>query len=319
MKIFILSFLLIFVSCKKTTDGAAPASDPESAKIAAATTTAISNSFCQVAQPFYWEIGTGTGKIAGASVGTSPPDATTVLSIASASKMIFASYVLEKKSGVLTTSEIKGLNFTSSYSTFTSCVGQATVNLCYSNIVLPAVPANDNKFYYGGGHMQKIAAVDLSIGAIGAAGLATEVATYVGIDLGLSYTIPQPAGGVQLSANGYALFLRKILNQNLRMNSFLGTNAVCTNTTNCPSTALSTPIPSTEAWQYSLGHWIENDPTTGDGTFSSPGLYGFYPWITSDKSRYGILARYNTGINAYWESVQCGRLIRKAYLTGVAQ
>ncbi len=319
--------LILLTACSKnndettlapTPDPTTPATSTESAKITAATTTANSNSICTSIQPFYWEIGSSTGVLGGSTVGGSNPDANTVLQIASASKLIFASYVLEKRNGVLSASETKGLNFTSGYSTFSSCVGQSTVGLCYTNVTAYN-ESNNNKFYYGGGHMQKIAAVDLGIGALSPTTLGTEISSFIGSDVGIAFNIPQPAGGVQLSANGYAQFLRKILNQSLKMSSFLGSNPICTNPTTCSSTAAYTPIPTTESWSYSLGHWIESDPVSGDGSFSSPGLYGFYPWISSDKTRYGIVARYDNGSTAYWDSVLCGRLIRKAYLSGVAQ
>jgi hypothetical protein len=52
----------------------------------------------------------------------------------------------------------------------------------------------------------------------------------------------------------------------------------------------------------------------------SPGAFGFYPWIDSTKTWYGILAHYdNSGEGAYFDSVECGRLIRKAWITGAAQ
>lgn len=62
-----------------------------------------------------------------------------------------------------------------------------------------------------------------------------------------------------------------------------------------------------------------SSPATGSarGAFSSPVLFGFYPWIDAGRRHYGLLAR--TATNGYYESVQCGRLIRKAWLTGVAQ
>ena len=122
-----------------------------------------------------------------------------------------------------------------------------------------------------------------------------------------------------LTPTNYAVFLRKILNQQLKISNFLGTNPVCTNTTSCASSSNYTPIPILEVWNYSLGQWLEADPVKGDGSFSSPGLYGFYPWINADKSRYGILARYDTvSANAAFDSVICGRLIRKAYTLGTA-
>src|SRR5690606_3350202 len=111
----------------------------------------------------------------------------------------------------------------------------------------------------------------------------------------------------------YGIFLQRIISRHLKMRDFLGENAVCTNTNTC-ATSLFTPVPQIESWNYSLGHWVEND-----GTFSSPGLFGFYPWISSSKDLYGILSRHDTDDDAYWNSVKCGRLIRKAYTTGVQQ
>ena len=68
---------------------------------------------------------------------------------------------------------------------------------------------------------------------------------------------------------------------------------------------------------YAAGHWVEDDPVTGDGAFSSPGAFGFYPWIDQSKTYYGVVARMAQ--NGAWPSVQCGRLIRKAWLSGTAQ
>jgi hypothetical protein len=72
---------------------------------------------------------------------------------------------------------------------------------------------------------------------------------------------------------------------------------------------------------------VEDDPSgAGDGAFSSPGFAGFYPWIWIDptdatKAWYGILARTDTSSMAsgFTASINCGRLIRRAWLTGVQQ
>ena len=113
----------------------------------------------------------------------------------------------------------------------------------------------------------------------------------------------------------------------------LGSDPVCTtpNNPNCPSAVFS-PINnsraggpnniSDERWHYSLGHWVEDDPTVGDGAFSSPGKFGFYPWIDASKSWYGVIAR-NDVVNVYSTdpkkqpyvtSVACGRKMRAAWL-----
>lgn len=313
----------LIVSCKSAKNSdPAPATDNSAA---AANTTANTNSNCTLIQPFYWEIGNATGSIVSGTAGGTTPISSTVLQIASASKWIWASYALEKRSGVLTAQDIKALNFTAGYSSFTSCVGYATVGGCYAAVTSYNV-ADDGKFYYSGGNMQWQANSLLSLGSYTTTQLATEVSTYLGSDLALVYNIPQPAGGLTISAASYSLFLRKILNNLLQIKSNLGTNSVCTNPTTCVS-ANYTPIPTTESWHYSLGHWVEDDPTQGDGSFSSPGLYGFYPWINSGKNLYGVVARYdaaNVGNTpatntSYWRSVACGRLIRKAYQTQIAQ
>ena len=108
-----------------------------------------------------------------------------------------------------------------------------------------------------------------------------------------------------------------MLNGQLQIASLLGSNATCTNPATCP-TALNTPIRNDASWHYSIGHWVEDDPVSGDGAFSSAGAFGFYPWINADKNLYGVLARLDAagGGNS---SALCGAAIRKAWVTGVAQ
>ena len=110
--------------------------------------------------------------------------------------------------------------------------------------------------------------------------------------------------------------MRRIFNDQLQIASLLGYQKTCTLPIVC-ATAEYSPI--SEVWNYSAGHWVEDDPATGDGTFSSPGAFGFYPWIDSTKTYYGVLAREDTGIGTAFASVECGRSIRKAFVTGVAQ
>ena len=92
---------------------------------------------------------------------------------------------------------------------------------------------------------------------------------------------------------------------------------MCTNPLTCV-TARSTPIPPNESWHYALGHWVENDPSAGDGAFSSPGALGFYPWVDASRQGYGVLARESTAGSPAMDSVRCGRLIRQAWVTGNA-
>lgn len=252
------------------------------------------------------------------------------LLIASASKWWFGAYVAELHGGVLTNADLKALRMLSGYHSlnYSSCTkidaqkqAAETVEQCYAagnNDYY--TKRHDGDFYYSGGHFQKYAAVDLGLGSDNSKQLGMAIAAAVGTDLGIQYDSPQLAAGGITSPAHYAAFLRKLLNGQLKLSSLLGANPVCTQTrgSSCP-TAISTPIPSGEAWHYSIAHWVEDDPAVGDGAFSSPGAFGFYPWISKDKASYGLLARYDTGLTAYVDSVDCGRLIRAAYQNPAAQ
>ena len=294
-----------------------------SQRIAAATATAQgANNDCAAVAPFYWEIGDGNGAQASGSVSSAGnPTAYTansLMGIASASKWLYSSYVAQRRGGVLGESDIKFLTFRSGYTNFSTCLPGQTVGSCAAFLTndLHSI-ASDGKFLYDGGHMQNHANL-IGLGALDNAGLAAEVRSQIGADIGLDYSQPQPAGGGVSTAKDYARFLRKLLNGNLAMAGLLGSNAVCTNPTTCPSgQVLGTPVPSYESWHYSIGHWVEDDPVVGDGAFSSPGAFGFYPWIDASRSSYGIVARK---VDAGWYgSAQCGRQIRQAWATAIPQ
>ena len=85
------------------------------------------------------------------------------------------------------------------------------------------------------------------------------------------------------------------------------------------------------AAKATIGHWVEDDTRFpyDDTSFSNSGSLGFHAWIDSTKTTwYGIIGRdgSQTGEQLVdddttmgWDSVECGRRIRKAWFTGVAQ
>ncbi len=300
---------------------------------AAATATAQSTAnACTPIQPFYWEVGDQNARLASGSVpangGQPVYTSASVMPIASASKWLYGADVVQRQRGQLSDGDVKFLTFRSGYTRFSRCLPSQTVDACVayaSNNIY--VPAADGKFSYGGGHMEKHASL-IGLGPLDNAGLAAELHAQLGSDITLIYTQPQLAGGVATSADNYALFLRKILSGQLLMKAALGTHAVCTNPATCAQ-ALNAPVPSTESYHYSIGHWVEDDPVNGDGAFSSAGAFGFYPWIDASKNWYGIVARKDdSGVSdpdnpdsagRGYASLQCGRLIRAAWLDGVAR
>lgn len=294
---------------------------------AAAQATAQDNPECTGIRPFYWEVGDRSAALASGSVsrpGGAVVRADEVMSIASASKWLYSTYFVQRQRGALTAADVKFFNFWSGYTNLSNVVGCSAASTVQDCLDLDNgngstngsfSPETENKFDYDGGHMQRHAA-DNGLGALDNAGLAAELRRQIGSEIELSYGQPQLAGGVFMSALEYAKVLRKMLDGGLLMRSALGTHPVCVDPATCPL-ALSTPSPKGEQWHYSIGHWVEDDPRVGDGAFSSPGAFGFYPWIDASKTYYGIVARAD--LLGAIDSVRCGRLIRKAWLTGTAQ
>ncbi|MGC4076217.1 MAG: hypothetical protein QM702_04140 [Rubrivivax sp.] len=295
-------------------------------RIAAAQSVAQTSTDCQQIRPFYWEIGDGTGALVSGSFAGPllTIEADTTLPIASASKWIYGSYVVQSQAGVLSDQDIKFLNFRSGYTNFSHCGPDTTVASCLDvegrngGTNGDYVAENDGYFVYSGGHMQKHASLNPALAGLDAAGLATEMRRVLGTDITMSYSGPQLAGGVETSASDYARFLRKILNGTLAYErAALGTHPVCVDPATCAQ-AKFTPSPTGEQWHYSIGHWVEDDPTVGDGAFSSPGAFGFYPWIDKSKTWYGVVARVSlvsdSDVSVAVDSVRCGREIRAAWL-----
>jgi hypothetical protein len=291
----------------------------------AATATAETNASCIAVAPFYWAIGDTSGTLVSGSVGAGAPVASTVMSIASGSKWLFGAYAVQKMGGTPASMYVPFLNFTSGYVGFNGnpCPSSATVDDCFADLGGMQIEADIGMFDYDGAHLQRLASL-MGLGADDNAALTAEVKSQIGPEINFEYTQPQPAGGVDTSADQYALFLEKLLVRSptpLLIGSTLGSDAVCTNPTTCAAAVFS-PIPgsatSTESWHYGLTHWIEDDPQVGDGAFSSAGTYGFYPWVDATRTIYGVLAREAPAGQGYPSAV-CGRLIRKAWVTGQSQ
>lgn len=313
---------------------AAAQAEPEAAtRAAAARQTAEQSAACAPAQPFYWEVGDAGQALASGSVGSGAPTATTELAIASASKWVWGAVVAEQRGGRLSDEDVRFLTFRSGYTRFRFCRPGQTVADCQQALLNgrgQPDPATEGRFSYSGGHMQQ-QAVRLGLGDADRAALARAVrlalAPALGADWQFDYAQPQPAGGGRSSAAHYARFLRGLLGAQLQLGRLLGRQAVCTQTASCPGQAVNTPIPAAERWHYSLGHWVEDDPQVGDGAFSSPGAFGFYPWISADRRFYGVVAREQRSGAASGDpsdrpsivSVDCGRQIRAAWRAGVPQ
>lgn len=313
---------------------------------AAAKATATQNEMCVAIQPFYWEIGDKGGvPLASGSVGFGAPVRTDRIEIASASKWIYSTYFVQRAGGMDSLDmvlDVPFLNFTSGYTWSPSsgpgsCSRSTTVADCVADNSGKPLPVESNVgvFNYNGGHMEVHANSRAGLGPDDNEALSNAVLTPV-TGVGFSnvdnlYTQPLLAGGVGTSSANYAAMLAGILSGRLKMHDVLvdderplGTArfkvATTGGTTSSPLADAPNADGVTEAWNYSLGHWVEDDPTYGDHAVSSTGALGFYPWIDRTLTYYGIVARMALpGPETFegFQSAQCGRLIRQAWVTGV--
>lgn len=299
-------------------------------RASAATSTATNHAACKALPNFYWEIGDRNGRLASGTRGLLPPKATSSMPIYSASKWLFGAYVYQRRSGLLSEGETRLLNLSSGNTGTANCLAPQSVSSC-RNSMGAFNPLAVGSFHYGPAHHQQLG-VDLGLGSQSRTQLATSMRAVLGTDIALSFDHTTLASGAQMTPTAYALFLRKILDGRLRLGEALGASAVCTYTsatatdtgrTRCARSSYSPTDGANytlnEQWDYSLGHWVETDPLTGDGAFSSAGYAGFYPWIDATHSYYGVLARNQAANAASRDSILCGRQIRKAWMTGIAQ
>jgi hypothetical protein len=264
---------------------------------------------CQASIPFYWEIGDVEGVLASGHVGAAP-EREDSMAIASATKWLFGAYVIE------TADDLAGagpyLNMTAGYNSleYRSCRRVVTVEDCwYTGDNSQFTAADVGVFHYASGHFQKWA-MDHGMGAMDNAALAAEFSDVLGV--AVDFNTPQMAAGAVMSAAAYAQFLQRIVAGELAILQYLGRDAVCTLPQACTSAEYS---PAPAAWHYAWGHWIEDD-AEGDGVYSSPGAFGFYPWVTQDRLQYGLIARAELGVGEHISSAMCGRAIRAAWRGG---
>ncbi len=292
------------------------ASTPSTLRAAIAR-VAETSPLCSGLGDFYWAVGNKNGVIVDGYTGTGSVRKDTELDIASASKFIYAAYVLEKNKGLLSEDTVSKLNFTSGYVKGHLCFPADTPAQCFAR-------SNNNvkdetqvgKFYYGPGHFLALAAEDPDIQGARGAEIGRSVSDVLGITI--SFNNPKLAGAGIATPAAYSAFLTKLTNGDYYLSRQLGARAVCASVVDCPVTASQTPIPAEFSWDYSFGHWVETDPRGGAGAFSSPGVFGFYPWVTSSKNYWGLLAREDKNILvAAPESVYCGRELRAAFLNAI--
>jgi D-alanyl-D-alanine-carboxypeptidase/D-alanyl-D-alanine-endopeptidase len=107
---------------------------------------------------------------------------------------------------------------------------------------------------------------------------------------------PRPSGGAQGSAEDYERFLLAMLGGEL-LDGQLGVMHRDWTPADEVTIAYSPASEWGQDWHYGLGNWLECPEATWSAAcaamnvVSSPGAFGFHPWIDRERGIYGILAR----------------------------
>lgn len=288
----------------------------------------VANKDCKKLGDFYWEIGDARGKVISGAEGNTY-NADTTMKMASASKWLFGAYVFEKLKGRVTDEQKEFLQMRSGYTNMSnlSCLRDKiqSVKDCFlaepkmrklfgkaGNAAL--ISENKGKFYYNGAHAQALA-VKEEIGLADKNNTALAQAIKSSLKLeNISYFFPQLAGGAKTNAGTYAEFLRNLMNDKYFLGKTLQSEpGVCANSSCGSKDVTESPVADHLPWWYANHYWIEKNQKGMIEAYSSPGLFGFYPWISADKKYYGIIAREGTARDRGVKSISCGDAIRKAF------
>lgn len=287
------------------------------------------NKNCKDLGDFYWEIGDAGKKIASGTVGKKY-SATADMKIASASKWLFGAYALEMLKDKITDEQKEMLQMRSGYTNMGNGICWAqnakTVKACFlaeprigrmfrkGNATYSA--EHKGKFYYNGGHAQALAMkAELGLAELNNEQLGKTVSEKLKLS-GVTYEFPQLAGGAQTNAATYSQFLQNMLNDKYVMSKSLQSEAgVCANKVCHAKEFSDSPVPASMYWWYGNHYWIEKNQEGKVEAYSSPGLFGFYPWISADKKYYGLIARQGPARERGFKSIVCGRALREKFLT----
>ncbi|MFZ5748450.1 MAG: serine hydrolase [Pseudomonadota bacterium] len=203
------------------------------------------------------------------------------------------------------------LAFTSGFNTrdtnLLSCVYNAytTLDLCIRRIYIGNVDTvPGSTFFYGPHHMQVAAGM---LDAADTGDFGTIFARYVTTPLGLidtSYALqsaanPWAAAGGESTAEEYSVIMRALLNGTLitDLDNFFAPRTLTATKGEVPDAVLAN---NGSQWEYAQGSWVECEYGTGGANYatqcatdkinSSPGAWGFTPWIDRKNGYWAVIA-----------------------------
>jgi CubicO group peptidase (beta-lactamase class C family) len=228
------------------------------------------------------------------------------------------------------------LSFTSGLDPDVACNYMASITLtqCVSLLgSLPPVAAPGERFDYGSSHLAVAAAMAEQLTGMNWNSLfQTWLAQPLGISPNAIYYAhpvdaegtanPLPAGGLNMTMNEYARVLRLVFDKGqLNGTSFISASLFTEQgRLQYPQSVLGNLPGSAGNLRYGLTAWLEcATPETGCSRLSSPGAFGFTPWIDRDNGYYAILGMYDPQNSAAGSAVQLERTLQPMIVSALAQ
>jgi CubicO group peptidase (beta-lactamase class C family) len=204
------------------------------------------------------------------------------------------------------------LSFTSGLEPDALCNYMASITLrdCANSLEQqPLVAPPGTRFDYGSSHLAVAATMAEQLTGQGWNSLfQTWLAQPLGISADAIYYAnpvnaqgtanPLPAGGLRMTMNEYARVLRVVFDRGtLNGSPFISASLfVEQGRLQYPNATVgNSPLPAGPGLRYGLTAWLDCDtPASGCNRISSPGAFGFTPWVDRDAGYYAVLGMYDS-------------------------
>ncbi len=196
------------------------------------------------------------------------------------------------------------LSFTSGIEPDAACVGNTSYGLADCVDVIAALPLKappGAQFRYGSSHLAVAARMaEVVTNKAWHLIVADEITTPLGLTVTryVNTTNPNPAGSLVSNLNDYQRFLRMMWNDGeldgVRYLSTAAVEQMQMDQTRGAAMVAASGIRLTLGSRYGLAQWVDVvNPQTGALEISSPGAFGFYPWIDRARDTFGVYSVFN--------------------------
>lgn len=229
------------------------------------------------------------------------------------------------------------LSFTSGLDPDALCNYMASITLrdCANSLEeMPLVAPPGTRFDYGSSHLAVAATMAEQLTGQGwnslfqtwlaqPLGISPEAIYYANPVNAQGTSNPLPAGGLRMTMNEYARVLRLVFDRGtLNGSPFISANLfVEQGRLQYPDSTIGNSPPAAGPGQrYGLTAWLDCDtPASGCNRISSPGAFGFTPWVDRDAGYYAVLGMYDSQAGAGGAAVQLEKALHPMIVAALGQ